>query len=95
MLELAHLGRDEPAKYRICLMGVLDSSWSAMLGPMTLEYTKLDDGSCVTTLTGWLIDQAALMGVLNLVYDLGFPLLLVEHDSAAYIRSPPVMSASL
>ena len=82
MLKAVDLSLDKPAKYRICLMGVLDPSWSAMLGSMTLEYTKLDDGNCVTTLTGWLIDQAALMGVLNLVYDLGFPLLLVEHDNA-------------
>jgi hypothetical protein len=33
----------------------------------------------VTTLTGELIDMAALMGVLNTVYDLGFTLLKVQR----------------
>jgi hypothetical protein len=33
----------------------------------------------VTTLTGELADMAALMGVLNTVYDLGFTLLKVER----------------
>jgi hypothetical protein len=33
----------------------------------------------VTTLSGELSDQAALMGVLNALYDMGFPLLRVER----------------
>ena len=32
----------------------------------------------MTVLTGHFIDQAALAGVLNTLYDLGFPLLKVE-----------------
>jgi hypothetical protein len=39
----------------------------------------LDEGQRpVTTLTGKLLDQAALLGVLNQVYDLGLPLMLVQ-----------------
>ena len=32
----------------------------------------------MTVLTGRFVDQAALAGVLNTLYDLGFPLLKVE-----------------
>ena len=37
----------------------------------------------VTTLTGELPDQAALMGVLSPLYDMGFPLLKVERLGSA------------
>ena len=38
----------------------------------------------VTTLTGEVTDQAALLGMLNTLYDMGFPLLKVER-----LGSPP------
>jgi hypothetical protein len=37
----------------------------------------------VTTLRGAVADQAALMGVLNLTYDLGMVLLSVEYQSSS------------
>ena len=40
---------------------------------------KASRGPIVTTLTGELVDQAALMGVLNSLYDMGYPLLKVER----------------
>jgi hypothetical protein len=43
----------------------------------------------VTTLMGELRDQAALLGVLNSLYDLGFPLLRVEQ-----LKPPPCWSPS-
>jgi len=36
------------------------------------------DGSPQTMLTGWLVDQAALFGILDGLYGLGFPLVAVE-----------------
>jgi hypothetical protein len=36
----------------------------------------------VTTLSGQVMDQAALMGLLNSLYDLGFSLLSVEHQAS-------------
>jgi hypothetical protein len=75
------LRRDAVADYRICLLGTLDADWSAMLGNMLIRTERFEGHSCVTTLTGTLQDQAALMGVLNLVYDLGMVLLLVECQS--------------
>lgn len=73
--------RDEPASYRICFIGMLDPSWSSMLAGMTLTCAQLEDERYVTTLSGQLIDQAALMGVLHLVYDLGLLVVLVERDN--------------
>jgi hypothetical protein len=46
---------------------------------MGISSTRRQGGSIVTTLTGELIDQAALMGVLNSLYDMGYPLLKVER----------------
>jgi hypothetical protein len=37
----------------------------------------------VTTLYGPLVDQAALLGVLNCLYDLHYAILLVEHVETA------------
>jgi hypothetical protein len=72
------LRRDTPATYRIRLQGSLGESWSEYLNSMTITPSRAVDGALVTILTGRLVDQAALLGVLNNAYDLGFPLLSVE-----------------
>ena len=64
--------------YRICVRGQLDSSWSERLGGMTVTTTGGRDTVETTMLEGQLLDQAALTGVLNALYDLQFPLLSVE-----------------
>ena len=70
-----------PATYRIRIQGYLNESWSGQLGGMTISTAQSGDEAPVTTLEGELVDQAALAGVLSAVYDLGFPLLFVEHVS--------------
>ena len=40
---------------------------------------EFPDGATVTVLTGEFIDQAALVGALNYLFDLGFPLLSVLY----------------
>jgi hypothetical protein len=77
---LDDLRRDERANYRICLLGMLDAQWSTMLANMQVTVEKPGEHLCITTLSGPLRDQAALMGVLNLVYDLGLVLLSVERE---------------
>jgi len=39
-------------------------------------------GRVVTTLSGEVLDQAALMGILNNLYDLGYTILAVEYPSS-------------
>ena len=66
-----------PAMVDITIVGYLDESWAAQLG-MALDHTTINDALSVTVLKGQLIDQAALFGILNGLYGLGYPLLSVK-----------------
>jgi hypothetical protein len=70
---------DTPASYRIRVEGPLDKRWSEYLCGMVISSARRRGAPTVTTLSGKLTDMAALMGVLNTVYDLGFTLLKVER----------------
>ena len=61
--------------YQIKLKGHLNESWADWFDGMT--FIHRDDGT--TTLTGEIIDQAALHGVLKRVRDLGLPLISVNQ----------------
>ncbi len=67
-----------PGTYTIQVQGRLDLSWSDQLGGMRITVSGTGRHA-VTMLAGRLADQAALLGVLNALYDLGFPLLSVEY----------------
>ena len=67
-----------PSTYRIRVEGHLGEGWSDRMGGMRIVTARQADGQVVTTLCG-LADQAALSGVLNSLYDLGFCLLSVEQ----------------
>ena len=67
-----------PAVYRIKIRGYLDVDWSNRLGGMTIQHTSADGKTTITALHGEMVDQAALFGVLNSLYGLGFPILSVE-----------------
>lgn len=73
------LALDTSASYEICVQGNLDASWSDRLGGVSIQSNNCADTAPVTMLSGSLIDQAALMGVLNALYDLGMPLLSVQY----------------
>ena len=75
---------DLPGRYRIRVQDRLDPSWSGRLGDMTITVRQATGQEPVTTLTGEVTDQAALLGMLNTLYDMGFPLLKVER-----LGSPP------
>jgi hypothetical protein len=64
---------DEPTLYEICIKGHLDDRWAERFDGLT--FTREANG--VTLLTGTVIDQAALHGVLRAVRDLGVRLLSV------------------
>jgi len=69
---------DQSATYRIQVVGHLDESWSSRLGGMTITSTCQDGCGPFSTLFGPIIDQAALFGVLNALYNMRFPLIYVE-----------------
>lgn len=64
----------EPLHYRIRIQGHLGPQWSDWFDGMTI--TLEADGT--TRLTGPVVDQAALHGLLRKVRDLGMPLLSVK-----------------
>jgi hypothetical protein len=73
-----------PAKYRIRVKGHLDSTCSDWLGGMSITTTGEGDEASVSTLVGLLLDQAALMGVLDALYNCYHcPLLSVEFLGSA------------
>ena len=74
-----HLKLWAPATYRIEVQGQLNESWSDRLGGMLIKSRQRADQSTVTTLTGRVKDQAELTGVINSLYELHLPILLVEH----------------
>jgi hypothetical protein len=69
---------DQPATYCIRVVGYLDENWSSRLGGLKIDATSQEGKKAVTTLSGSIIDQAALFGVLKALYDMRLPLLSVE-----------------
>jgi hypothetical protein len=66
---------DQPVVYQIRIKGHLDPKWRVWFEDLTI--TQEEDG--VTLLSGSVIDQAALHGLLKKVRDLGMPLLSVNR----------------
>ena len=71
---------ESPAVYSILVVGCLEKSWSNRLSGLNiLSYNATSsDGIEMTKLTGELIDQAALLGVLNALYNLRLTIWSVE-----------------
>ena len=64
---------DNPLLYQIRLMGQLGSQWTNWFGGLAITLDENGD----TLLTGPVVDQAALHGLLRKVRDLGLPLISV------------------
>ena len=71
--------RCEPAVYRIRIQGILDKNWSDYLRWMKIEHEGDKQHLAMTILIGRLADQSALLGVLNALFDIGYPILSVEY----------------
>jgi hypothetical protein len=70
------------AKYCIRVRGVVDKAWSDYFGHLAIAVPDEEHQPDVTTLTGQLPDEAALVGILYRLYSLGFELLSVEKVAA-------------
>jgi hypothetical protein len=71
--------RPGPTFYQIRVKGYLPDHWSDWFGEMTLT---LDAELGETILSGLVVDQAALHGLLNKIRDLGLVLLSVNRVEA-------------
>jgi hypothetical protein len=75
---------DRPSWYEIRLAGHLDPRWSARF-----EGLRLTTGDGCTVLTGPVVDQAALHGVLHQLRDIGLPLVSVNRVDPDDETRPP------
>ena len=75
----------EPARYQIQVQGRLPDKWHEMFGDLQAEIQDEpgDATAVTTTLTGCVPDQAALNGLLQALYGLGLPILLVRRIEPA------------
>jgi hypothetical protein len=65
--------------YEIKLQGRLDKDWSDWLAGMSISYN-----GDITVLRGYVIDQAALRGILTKIWDMNRTVISVKE-----IRKPP------
>jgi hypothetical protein len=63
---------NEQAIYQIKIQGRLDKGWSEWFNEMTVTFE-----SDITTLTGPVVDQAALRGILDKIWDLNLMLISI------------------
>ena len=67
---------EETAVYEIRVKGILKQRWNHWFDGMTIT-THADLGE--TTISGEVVDQSALHGLLNKIRDLGVPLLALKQ----------------
>jgi hypothetical protein len=68
---------DRPATYQINVQGRVDSKWSDRVAGMEIRNSYEQKNLPITTLEGEVSDQAALLGVLNTLYELHLPIISV------------------
>ena len=76
----------QPVIYEIRIKGHLDQQWADWFDGLTI--TLEDDGH--TLLTGPVVDQAALHGLLKRVRDLGMPLVSVNRIKPDQANEPDI-----
>ena len=79
----------QPTVYQIRIKGHLGNQWTDWFEG--LRITREDNGD--TLITGPVVDQAALHGLLKKVRDLGMPLLSVDRVPPDQSDAPPSPSA--
>jgi hypothetical protein len=68
-------GPDQPTTYQVRIKGHLGPEWTDWFGGLAITLENNGD----TLLTGLVVDQAALHGLLRRVRDLGMPLVSVSR----------------
>ena len=76
--------RDAPGTYAVRVKGHLDSRWAAWFEGLTIRQEEHG----VTLLTGPLLDQAALHGLMRKVRDLGLTLLSITPVETQQAGAP-------
>lgn len=82
MAKSISVGRIEfggPATYRIVAQGTLPAYWRDRVGGMEIIDTTEGDNLAQVTLIGVIVDQAALRGIVETLYNLHMPIIRVER----------------
>ena len=80
MTDAAHtFNPDCPVIYQMTVQGYLDERRADWFDGMVIEPQVDAEGMSVTRLTGEVVDQAALHGLLRKLYDLGLSLLSIKR----------------
>lgn len=74
-----HVPLDQPAEYRIAILGALEDRLVERLGDLHVSRERGQAGEEISILSGRLVDQAALIGILVQLYDRGHCLLSLER----------------
>jgi hypothetical protein len=67
-----------PLIYEIHVRGHLEEKWTDQLGGIQITATQGANGQQETILVGRFVDQGALTGVLNTLYELHLPVVSVQ-----------------
>jgi hypothetical protein len=73
-MQKLHATMRSPAVYRVRVQGTVPLDWSSILMGMNITVSSGDE----STLVGRLPDQAALSGVLSVLYERQYPVLSVQ-----------------
>jgi hypothetical protein len=83
-LDVSLLERMDALKYRIIVQGNVDARWSEWLDRFQISQDQSEDGIPITCFTGQVVDQAALRGVMNHLWDFNLTIISVskldDHD---------------
>ena len=82
---ITSLNQAQSAKYQIKVQGRVRKGWSDWIEDLTVTVEQNTGKPTITTLTGFVQDQAALHGLLNRIRDLSIPLLSVQ------LIDPPII----
>jgi arylsulfatase len=77
---MRRLKQEKPAPYRIQIQGTVNPQWADYFDGLEISVNR--QAPHITTLSGLVQDQAALMGILDSLYNLGYPILTVEDASS-------------
>ena len=70
---------DRPGHYQIRVVGTLAECWKDHLEGLEISSGSWGNYPLVTQISGWIADQTALGGLLDLLNDLGLVILTVER----------------
>lgn len=77
---MSHSRKNEKSPiYQIKIKETLDESWVDWFSDMTLSIETSEEGQPITVLTGPVVDQAALNGLLNKIWNFKLTVISVEQ----------------